>query len=92
MERDGTPYGKWLVVQTNEAIPFESIPFEAIPFESIPFASIPFESITFESIPFEAIPFEAIAFEAIPFAYPEDLIAWTFTSFAFLNSNVIFNN
>ena len=82
LERDGTPYGKWLVVQTNEAIPFESIPF----------ASIPFESITFESIPFEAIPFEAIAFEAIPFAYPEDLIAWTFTSFAFLNSNVIFNN
>lgn len=77
LERDGTPYGKWLVVQTNEAIPFESIPFE---------------SITFESIPFEAIPFEAIAFEAIPFAYPEDLIAWTFTSFAFLNSNVIFNN
>ena len=72
LERDGTPYGKWLVVQTNEAIPFESI--------------------TFESIPFEAIPFEAIAFEAIPFAYPEDLIAWTFTSFAFLNSNVIFNN
>lgn len=67
LERDGTPYGKWLVVQTNEAIPFESIPFEAIPFE-------------------------AIAFEAIPFAYPEDLIAWTFTSFAFLNSNVIFNN
>ena len=87
MERDGTPYGKWLVVQTNEAIPFESIPFEAIPFEAIPFESIPFASIPFESITFESIPFEAI-----PFAYPEDLIAWTFTSFAFLNSNVIFNN